>query len=306
MKAVRFDRYGDVDVLEVREVDDPQAGAHQVVVAVRAAGINPGEAAIRRGDLHERWPAHFPEGEGSDLAGVVTAVGDQVTGFAVGDEVIGFTDDRASHAELVLVDEDHLTAKPAALDWDVAGALFVAGTSGRALIDAGAVVGGDTVVVSSAAGGTGTFATQLALASGAHVIALAGPDNHDWLQSLGAVAVDYHGDGLADRVRDAAAGRSIDALLDTHGGGYVDLGLQLGVPASRIATIADFTAASKGAHVVSHSVAATPAVLRELAEAIVGGALEVPIAARYPLDRVREAYADLERRRTRGKIVLVP
>lgn len=306
MKAVRFDRYGDVDVLDVREVDDPQAGPHQVVVRVQAAGINPGESGIRRGDLAARWPAHFPEGEGSDLAGVITAVGSAVDGFAVGDEVIGFTNDRASHAELVAVDDDHLTIKPAGLAWDVAGALFVAGTSGRALVDAVAVGDGDTVVVSSAAGGTGAFATQLARNAGGRVIALAGPDNHGWLRSLGVTPVDYHGEELADRIRDAAAGSPIDALIDTHGGGYVDLGLELGVDASRIASIADFSAGAKGAQVVSHGVAATPEVLRDLADAIVAGDLEVPIAARYPLSDVREAYAELDRRRTRGKIVLIP
>jgi NADPH:quinone reductase-like Zn-dependent oxidoreductase len=306
MKAVRFDRYGDVDVLDVREVEDPQAGPHQVVVRVKAAGINPGESAIRRGDLAARWPARFPEGEGSDLAGVITAVGSEVDGFAVGDEVIGFTNDRASHAEFVAVDDDHLAIKPAALAWDAAGALFVAGTSGRALVDAAAVREGETVVVSSAAGGTGAFATQLARNAGARVIALAGPGNHEWLRALGVTPVDYHGDRLADRIRDAAAGTPIDALIDTHGGGYVDLGLELGVDASRIATIADFSAGAKGARVVSHGVAATPAVLRDLADAIVAGDLEVPIAGRYPLGQVREAYTELDRRRTRGKIVLIP
>lgn len=306
MKAVRFDRYGDVDVLEVREVEDPRPAAHQVVVRVAAAGINPGEAAIRRGDLAERWPAHFPEGEGSDLAGVVTDVGSGVEGFAVGDEVLGFTNARASHAELVAVDEDHLVIKPPALAWDVAGALFVAGTSGRALVDAAQVAEGDVVVVSSAAGGTGTFATQLALTAGARVIALAGPDNHEWLRSLGAVPVDYHGEGLAARIEQAAGDASVDVMLDTHGGGYVDLALDLGVEPARIATIADFGAGEKGARMVSHSAAATPAVLAELAEAIVAGRLEVPIAARYPLSDVRDAFADLERRRTRGKIVLIP
>jgi NADPH:quinone reductase-like Zn-dependent oxidoreductase len=306
MKAVRFDQYGDVNVLDVREVDDPRPGPHQVVVRVAAAGINPGEAGIRRGDLDSRWPAHFPEGEGSDLAGVVVSVGSEVDSVRIGDEVIGFTDERASHAELVAVDDDHLVTKPPALGWDVAGALFVAGTSGRALVDAVGVRPGDTVVVSSAAGGTGTFATQLARNAGARVIALAGPDNHEWLRTLGVTPVDYHGDGLAARIQEAADGATIDALLDTHGGGYVDLGIELGIEPARIATIADFSAGEKGAQVVSHSVAATASVLRELADAIAAGDIEVPIAARFPLSEVREAYNLLERRRTRGKIVLIP
>src|ERR1700689_5193238 len=104
MKAVRFDEYGDVDVLKVAEVPTPQPGDGQVLVQVKAAGINPGEAKIPAGELHERWPATFPSGEGSDLAGVVASTGPGVTRFAAGDEVIGWTDNRASQAEDAVVD----------------------------------------------------------------------------------------------------------------------------------------------------------------------------------------------------------
>ena len=181
-KAVRFERYGDVDVLQVVEVPRPVPGREQVVVRVRAAGINPGEAAIRAGLLHERWPATFPSGQGSDLAGVVDEVGDGVTGVAVGDEVIGFTHDRASQAELVAVDADHLTPRPPGVPWDVAGALFVAGATAYAAVNAVAPGDDDTVVVSGAAGGVGTIAVQLARATGATVLGLASPPHHGWLR----------------------------------------------------------------------------------------------------------------------------
>src|SRR5213082_1678888 len=118
MRAVRFDRYGGVDVLDVREVEDPVATPGRVLVAVRAAGINPGEIAIREGRLHERWPATFPSGEGTDLAGVVRAVAEGVSAFAVGEEVLGWTQERASHAELVAVPADQLIAKPASVSWE--------------------------------------------------------------------------------------------------------------------------------------------------------------------------------------------
>src|ERR1700735_2379483 len=126
MKAVRFDEYGTVDVLKVVDVPTPEPGDGQVLVQVKAAGINPGEAKIRDGQLHAMWPATFPSGEGSDLAGVVTATGPGVTRFAAGDEVIGWTDNRASHAEYVVADEQNLTARPAGVQWEVAGALSVA------------------------------------------------------------------------------------------------------------------------------------------------------------------------------------
>src|SRR5450755_660617 len=103
-RAVRFDEYGGIDVLKVVEVPRPVPGPGQVVVQVKAAGINPGEAAIRKGLLADRWPATFPSGQGSDLAGIVAEVGDGVDAFTVGDEVLGFTHNRASHADFVLVE----------------------------------------------------------------------------------------------------------------------------------------------------------------------------------------------------------
>src|SRR5712672_4634565 len=113
MKAVRFDEYGAVDVLKVVDVPTPVPGPGQVLVQVKAAGINPGEAKIRAGLLHDRWPATFPSGQGSDLAGVVAEVGEGVDTFAVGDEVLGFTDNRSSQAQFVVVLAGQLTAKPA-------------------------------------------------------------------------------------------------------------------------------------------------------------------------------------------------
>src|ERR1700731_656266 len=101
MKAVRFDEYGDVDVLTVADEPVPDPGAGQVLVRVKAAGINPGEAKIREGQLHAMWPATFPSGQGSDLAGVVDELGPGVTRFAVGDEVIGFVDTRSRQAAVV-------------------------------------------------------------------------------------------------------------------------------------------------------------------------------------------------------------
>ncbi len=96
-RAMRFDRYGGRDVLYVADVPMPTPTGDEVVVAVRAAGINPGESAIHSGALHDRFPATFPSGEGSDLAGVVTAIGDGVDGFEIGDEVLGFSWRRSSH-----------------------------------------------------------------------------------------------------------------------------------------------------------------------------------------------------------------
>jgi NADPH:quinone reductase-like Zn-dependent oxidoreductase len=278
-----------------------------VLVRVKAAGINPGEASIREGRMHERWPATFPSGEGSDLAGVVEETGEDVDAFAPGDEVIGWTDQRASHAELVVVPVDQLVRRPAGVSWEAAGALFVAGTTAYATVRAVGASAGDTVVVSGAAGGVGSLTVQLARRTGATVIGLASEPNHQWLRDHGAIPVAY-GEGVAGRIRQAADGH-VDAFIDTFGGGYVELAIEeLGVAAERVDTIIDWAAAQRydGVKTEGTATAASAEVVRELAELIDRGELEVPIARVYPLEQVRDAFRELERRHTRGKIVLVP
>lgn len=304
-KAVRFSGYGGIDVLEVVDVQRPVPGDGQVLVRVRAAAINPGESHIREGHLHHLWPATFPSGEGSDLAGVVAALGSDVSGFAVGDEVIGYTDDRASHAEYVLVERENLIHRPAAVPWSVGGSLYVAGTTAWATVRAVGLGTGDTVVVSGAAGGVGTIAVQLARLAGATVIGLASEPHHEWLSEHGVVPVTY-GPGVADRIREASGGR-VDAFIDTFGQGYVELALELGVRPDRIDTVADREAAARhGVKTDGNMEGASAETLAELAGLIEKGVLEVPIAREYPLDEIREAYRDLERRHTLGKIVLRP
>jgi NADPH:quinone reductase-like Zn-dependent oxidoreductase len=304
-RAVKFDRYGGTDVLRVVEVDRPVPGPQQVLIGMKAAGINPGEAAIREGAFAKQWPATFPSGQGSDLAGVVEAVGSAVRNVAVGDEVIGFTNNRSSHAELVVVEADHLIGRPTHVSWEQAGALFVAGTTAYAAVHGVSLKAGDTIVISGAAGGVGSIAVQLAKILGAKVIGLASAANHTWLADHGVIPVAY-GEGVADRIRAASRGK-VDAFIDTFGGGYVDLALELGAAPDRIDTIIDFAAAAK--HRVKtegNSAAANTQVLAELASLIDTGRLEIPIAKVYHLADVRDAYQDLARRHTRGKIVLVP
>jgi NADPH:quinone reductase-like Zn-dependent oxidoreductase len=304
MKAVRFDEYGGVDVLKVVDVPRPAPGPGQVLVQVKAAGINPGEAKIRAGLLHSRWPATFPSGQGSDLAGIVAETGPAVTGFSVGDEVIGWTDNRASQADYAAVEEQHLTPKPAGVPWEVAGALYVAGATAYATVRAVDLIEGDTMVVSGAAGGVGSIAVQLARRAGATVIGLASEDHHSWLAGHGVIQVAY-GDQVADRIRQAAD--KVDALIDTFGAGYVQLALELGVEPSRIDTIANFQAVQRyGVKAEGNAAGASASVLAELAGLIADGQLEVPITATFPLDRVQDAYRRLAEGHLLGKIVLLP
>src|ERR1700746_1720383 len=161
-KAVQFDSYGGIDVLQVREVPRPVPGAGEVLVEVKAAGINPSEAVIRSGALHHMFTATFPSGQGSDLAGVVAELGPGVGGFKVADEVIGFSMRRSSHAEYVTVPANQLTPRPAAVPWEVAGSLFVAGATAYGAVRSVQLAPGSTVVIAGAAGGVGSIAVQLA------------------------------------------------------------------------------------------------------------------------------------------------
>jgi len=306
-KAVQFDSYGGIDVLDVRDVPRPVPAAGEVLVEVRAAGINPSEAVIRSGALHHMFPATFPSGQGSDLAGVVAEIGPGVNGFAVGDEVIGFSMKRSSQAEYVSVPATQLTPRPPTVPWEVAGSLFVAGVTAYAAVRAVQLAPGMTVAIAGAAGGVGSIAVQLARHAGATVLGIAGPSNDAWLADHGAVPVNY-GDNLPARLRAAAKSGHIDALLDFFGGGYVSMAIeQLGLSKEKINTIADFDAVKQfGVQSKGGADAATAAVLRELADLIAKGELEVPIAGVFKLGDVGDAFRQLELRHTRGKLVLKP
>jgi NADPH:quinone reductase len=277
----------------------------EVLVHVLAAGVNPGETNIRIGMLHDRFPATFPSGEGSDLAGVITAVGSGVSQFSVGDEVLGFSWNRSSHATDVTVPVTQLIHKPAALSWEVAGSLYVVGCTAFAAVRAVDAGPGDTVAVSAAAGGVGSMVVQLLKARGATVIGIASERNAGWLLSHGVTPVAY-GDGIVDRLADAAD-QGIDAFIDLFGPEYVQLAVDLGVARERIETIIAWDKAEEfGTKQDGSASASTPEVLEYMASLVADGTIELPIAATYPLDRVADAFAQVEERHTHGKVVLVP
>ncbi len=305
MRAVQLDGYGGTEVLQVRDVEVPVPASGRVLVEVMATSVNPGEAGIREGGFDPERTATFPMGEGSDLAGRISELGADVTGWEVGDEVIGWSGERSAHAQFVAVPAEQVTRRPEQVPWEQAGSLYVAGGTAVAMRDAVGPQPGETVVVTAAAGGVGSILVQLLAADGVRVLGVAGPDNDEWLRSVDVEPVN-RGDGLAERLHSAAPG-GVAAFLDCFGQGYTDLGLSLGVARERVVTIADFEAARRnGTQVVFGHASTTADTLADLAGRIARGELAVPIAATYPLEEVRAAYADLAERRTRGKIVLLP
>lgn len=301
MRATVVTEFGGPEVLKVVELPTPEAGPGQVRVKVRAAGVQPFDLAVRQGWLPAGAPADLPRVPGNEFSGVVDQVGPDVSGVAVGDEVLGFSL-LNSYAEHVVVPAENVTAKPENMPWEVAGG-FTAGTQTAhiALRQLG-VAPGHTVLVHAAAGAVGTAAVQLARLWGATtVIGTAREENHDYLRSLGAVPVAY-GEGLLDRVRKLAPG-GVDLVLDGAGGDALDVSLSL-VPGERIVTLVEHEKAeslgvqtTRGVRLASR--------LAELAGLYARGELDFPVRVAYPLDRASDAHREVEARHGRGKVVLV-
>jgi len=293
--AVTYAQFGGPEVLRVTAVDEPHAAAGQVRVAVRAAGLNPYDYKVRQGVY---LPHELPSRQGFEFAGVVDEIGDAVTDLSPGDEVLGFASTGAQ-AEFVVVPAKNVSLKPAGLDWAVAGGIGLVGNAARGSTDSLALTSADTVIVTAAAGGVGLLVTQFALATGATVIGTASEHNHEFLRSLGAVAVAY-GDGQIDRLR-AAAPTGYTAMLDNSGADSVRVGLELGIDPSRINSLVDYD--TPGITNVGGG-RKNRAELDELARAAAAGEIVFPILATYPLAEVADAYRRLEQRSGLGKVVL--
>jgi len=299
--AVAFSSYGDPEVLRVIDVPEPHAGAGEVRVRMRAAGVQPFDCAFRRGALQGFMPARFPQVLGNDFAGVVDEVGADITVVAAGADVLGFCT-LAAHAELVVVPADQVVARPSSMAWEVAGGLSASGqTAFNALRDLG-VGRGDTLLVHAAAGGVGTIAVQLAREWGAEVVGTASERNHEYLRSLGAQPVTY-GPALAERVRAVAPG-GITVALDCIGGDAVPVSIELAGGPERVGTIADHGAVATygvrrpGGERSAHH-------LGELVRLYTAGRLHVTIQATFPLAQAAEAHRQVETGHVRGKVVLI-
>ncbi|MHA6668809.1 NADP-dependent oxidoreductase [Homoserinimonas sp. A447] len=293
--AVKYAEHGDVGVLQVVDVPEPQADAGQVRVAVKAAGLNPYDSKARRAVYGER---KLPSGQGAEFSGIVDQVGDDVTGVSVGDEVLGWTS-FAAQAEYVVVKGERVAPKPATLDWAVAGGIGLVGNTALRSSHSLGLGPKDTVLISAAAGGVGLLAVQFAKATGATVIATASPSNHEFLRSIGAIPVAY-GEGELQRLRDASP-HGYTAMLDNHGRSSVLLGLELGIRPERINSIAD--SGELGIQTVGGG-GKTAEELAWLANSAASGELQFPILATFPLSEVQDAYRLLETGHGLGKIVL--
>jgi NADPH2:quinone reductase len=310
--------FGGPEVLSLQGVDLDEPGAHQVRIAVLAAGVNPADLkayAARPG----ADPASLPMPLGYEAAGEVTAVGPDAVWangaeegpIAVGDEVIAFRV-RGAYATDLVVAQDALVRKPPNLGWAEAGGLMLTGATATHLITRTRVGAGETVLVHGGSGGVGLMTVQLAALRGARVIATASESGHELLRELGAEPVTY-GDGLLDRVR-ALAPDGVDVALDLVGTDEaMDVSLALVEDRDRIASIANFQRAPKeGIALLGGGPGADAgdeirmAARPELARLAGNGDLRVVLAATYPLAEAARAHAQVATGHTTGKVILAP
>lgn len=269
---VQFSEYGGPDVLELVPMARPVPGAGEVVVRVMAAGLNPGESSIREGRLEVTPPVSFPQGQGSDFAGVIDDVGEGVERWHLHDEVLGHTV-RGAQATWVVVPAGNIIAKPAGLAWEIAGSLFVAAANAWQAVQGANPGPGRTVLVHAAAGGVGGIAGQLCRLRGATVIGTCSRTSFDYLRQHGVIPVEYGADLDAELARVAPGG--IDAELNRMGDDSL-------VTVDSTDTV----------------------VLQRIAAMVANHQLSIPLAAVYPLERVQDAYRELEAGHAHGKIVL--
>ncbi|MCM3886441.1 NADP-dependent oxidoreductase [Frankia sp. R82] len=305
-RAVVYETFGGPEVLQLREVPEPHAGPGEVRIRVTAAGLNPMDWIIAsRAGAAEQFGITVPSGFGYDFAGVVDEVGDDTTGFAVGDRVYGGALARAA-ADFVVITtptsaSGPLWHTPEGISDEVAATLPVAGLTAVAALAAIDLRSGDTVLIGGAAGGVGVFAVQLARLAGARVIGTASPGTFEFLRQFGTEPVAY-GLGLADRVRTLAP-EGVTAATDLFGIETVETALALGVPPERISTIAAGPNPPGGVRATGGS-GADPDAPQTITDAILAGRITVPIAATFPLEQIRDAVTLQAGRHVHGKIVI--
>lgn len=317
MRALRFSRHGQPDVLEVAELPVPHPGPGEVLVRVRAAGLNPVDVGIVAMPLPFVTDLTLPAVPGWELAGTVVMRGPGATEFAVGDDVFGVSrfpllgpNRMGTFAEFAAVPETDLAIKPAELSWDQAGALPLTGLTVLQAFDAvGGIRPGTRVLVEAAAGGVGHVAVQVVKIAGATAIGTASAPRHDYLRSLGVdEVIDY------PEVPDVfAAASPLDGALLSTTADALRQAVAVVNPGGFIVSISpdvteDIANAAEQRR-IQHAdilIAADGAGMRRLAGLVTEHGLRPTVAASYPLDQAIPAYEQVRSRHTAGKIVLTP
>jgi NADPH:quinone reductase-like Zn-dependent oxidoreductase len=303
MRAARFHDYGPPEVLVVEEVPRPTPQGGEVLVRVHAAGVNPIDWKLRAGYLKQFMPVQLPYIPGFDLAGMVEAVGPEVTELTVGEAVFGRG--AGSYADYAIAPATALARKPASITFDEAATIAIGGvTAWAGLFGAADLQPGQRLLVQGAAGGTGSYGVQLGRWKGAHVIGTASARNLDFVRSLGAEdAVDYNATPVEQVVT------NVDVVLDTVGGKTMEQSWQLLKPGGMLVEVAGMPDEEAAQHhgVRASGVQAPPVIagiLQQLAELIESGVVRTQVGTIFPLEEAAQAQALSETGHGRGRVIL--
>jgi len=310
VKAVRYHSYGDSDVLVYEEADQPVAGLGQVVVRVAGTAFNPVDAAIRAGFLQQVFPVAFPHVPNFDVAGVVTEVGEGVSGWSAGDAVVAFLPMTApgAAAEYAAAPAEALATAPRTVELADAAALPSAGlTAWQSLFEHAGLKPGQTVLINGAGGAVGGYAVQLAKQAGATVTATASARSHDRVRSYGADRiVDY----TAAPVLQAVAGQRFDVVLNLVRTSPEETAQLVGLVADGGAFVSTTTPgpedAGRGVRTVRVYARSDAAQLAELVARVDAGDLKIEVAERLPLAELAAVHDQAAAGRLSGKTVLTP
>lgn len=312
-QAAYYDQFGGIDQIKIGPIDLPEPSEGEVVLKVKAAGINPVDAVVREGKFEAVVPAQFPVVPGWDVAGVVEKNGPGASRFAEGAEVYGYirrpVAQHGSFAERLVVPECYLATKPAWLSWEAAGGLPLAGlTAYQSQMVAGGLKGRETVLILGASGGVGGTAIQLAKEAGATVLAVASADSAAHMQELGADhTIDYKA-GPVDAAVKKIVPEGVDLILDAISGDTLKQSVAAVKPNGRIISLLNdgkdlqLPGGVHFEHVMAHPSVPDLDHLRALADA---GKLRVPVSATFPLAEVKKAFEQIESHHTTGKVVVV-
>jgi NADPH:quinone reductase-like Zn-dependent oxidoreductase len=313
MKAIAIREFGGRDKLEPMDLPVPELGNGEVLVRVRAAGVNPVDWKIREGRLKDLFPHRFPLIPGWDAAGIVERIGPGVTRFRVGDEIFAYCRkpvvQGGAYAEYISLTEEHMAVKPRNTTFtEAAGIPLAALTAYQALVDAAGIRSGERVLIHAAAGGVGGFGVQIAKDRGALVWGTAGSRNEDYVRSLGADRViDYSRDDFRKVVRSAYPD-GVDVVFDCVGGDVLKESVEIVRKGGRLISIVDsLDERSLGRADIRFEfvfVAPNSKELSELGQMVEQGRLKVHLAEVLPLEAAAKAHELSESRHTRGKIVL--
>jgi NADPH:quinone reductase-like Zn-dependent oxidoreductase len=300
MHAIHAHEYGGPEVLEYEETQRPQPDADQVLIRLKAAGVNPADWKMRAGMYKQFMQLQFPWMPGLEGAGIIEAVGANVTSFKKGEEVYGIV--TGGYAEYALAKANEIQPKPAGLTFEEAAALPVGVLTAWGAIEAAQVESGQRVLVHGAAGGVGAYVVQLARWKGAHVTGTASAANKDFVLSLGAEnVIDYQATPFETVLRD------VDVVIDAVGGDLPERSFQVLRPGGVFVTVAARLAedAGKAQNVKAMGVGRAPAEnLKRVSDLIEAGQLKPVTGAIFSLADARQAQELSQTGHGRGRIIL--